>query len=816
MALNALVAALAAAAFAAPPAQAVVWYPPVVFSDNCEPCEAFMGMAADGTVIRAYHGAFGGAANGVVIPMGDQESGLVSTPLTEHLSSVLDLSVNAAGDALVALAARNADNTTHFGTVERRNGVWQPFRTLPGDPSHALVSVALADSGRAVVAWEEFEPDTPTRLRAATRTAAGVWSAASTIATDGTGSPEAALDTTGAATVAWLDSPAATLKAAHRPATGTWSAVRELGGAAFAPGASHAPFEFRLASRGSGRAIALVVSRDRVEGLSRAVYSTQLASGTWSEPVLHDSGAFAEDGTGTPPSRPRLDVNAAGAMVAAWAAGREVHAAGAPAGQPLGAVSKISEEDQLNVAPAVAISDDGSALIAWADDRVVNTVARPAGGTFEPIGAIPQQPRKGFYGLAADAEGRFAAAFSSDTRMSARSRPPVAILRAPVDPATGVTLRAVRGQPYRLTATDSFDPDRPDAAAGGIVSHAWDLDADGAFDDASGATEDATFDTSGGHPVAVRVTDNTGDVRVGRIAIDVAGLTPTASFAVSPPNPLTQEPVTLTSTTSAPPGADIQLLQWETNGPFLGYDDASGPTASATYPLPGTYTVGLQVTTSENAQATATQALTIGNRPPLPEFTATEAPIARTLVDFSASSSSDPDPPPGVGLRRFEWDLDGDGSFETDQGAAPEAVASYSAAGTINVGLRVTDAYGGSATLQRPLAVQPAAAALQVGSTGAGFQARTVAAIAAKLAAGARRVRFRAPRAGVLGVRFEARGSRRLLASTATVFRRGGIQVVRVRMTPALRRARFARVRVTWTPRGGRGVTVTRALRGTR
>jgi hypothetical protein len=61
----------------------------------------------------------------------------------------------------------------------------------------------------------------------------------------------------------------------------------------------------------------------------------------------------------------------------------------------------------------------------------------------------------------------------------------------------------------------------------------------------------------------------------------------------------------------------------------------------------------------------------------------------------------DPDGP----LARFEWDLDGDGSYETDTGVVAEASRSYTTPGPVAIGLRVTDAAGRTATTAGQLTV---------------------------------------------------------------------------------------------------------------
>jgi PKD domain-containing protein len=77
-----------------------------------------------------------------------------------------------------------------------------------------------------------------------------------------------------------------------------------------------------------------------------------------------------------------------------------------------------------------------------------------------------------------------------------RNRPPVATLTyAPLAPLTGDSVS--------LTST-AADPDGP------IVSQAWDLDGDGAFDDASGPIASISFPTAGNHTVRLLAIDRDG------------------------------------------------------------------------------------------------------------------------------------------------------------------------------------------------------------------------------------------------------------------------------------------------------------------
>src|SRR4051794_23740015 len=66
------------------------------------------------------------------------------------------------------------------------------------------------------------------------------------------------------------------------------------------------------------------------------------------------------------------------------------------------------------------------------------------------------------------------------------------------------------------------------------------------------------------------------------------------------------------------------------------------------------------------------------------EFTASpQAGPIGTLFIFDASAASGD---------RFLWDLDGDGTYETDTGPSKQATKSYTGAGPVTVGLKAIDA----------------------------------------------------------------------------------------------------------------------------
>lgn len=94
--------------------------------------------------------------------------------------------------------------------------------------------------------------------------------------------------------------------------------------------------------------------------------------------------------------------------------------------------------------------------------------------------------------------------------------------------------------------------------------------------------------------------------------------------------------------------------------------------------------------------------ITVTGATGVPTASFTISPVSGALVgqtvSFDGSASSDPDGP----LTAYEWDLDGDGSFETS-GATPSRA--YGAAGTVSVKLRVTDTSANQDTATQTLTI---------------------------------------------------------------------------------------------------------------
>jgi hypothetical protein len=160
---------------------------------------------------------------------------------------------------------------------------------------------------------------------------------------------------------------------------------------------------------------------------------------------------------------------------------------------------------------------------------------------------------------------------------------------------------------------------------------------------------------------------------------------------------------------SAEAGSTVRLY---TNPGCTGTPAAEGPAVEFASP-------GLAVSVADNSstgfRATATDkagnvspcsdSLTYSEVSPPSAAIAVSPTTALTgdTVSFDASASSDH---PGGTITRYQWDLDGDGSFETDTGASPTASRTFSAPAEIDPGVRVTSNSGHSGEARASLSIR--------------------------------------------------------------------------------------------------------------
>jgi len=241
---------------------------------------------------------------------------------------------------------------------------------------------------------------------------------------------------------------------------------------------------------------------------------------------------------------------------------------------------------------------------------------------------------------------------------------PTAVITGPSSGTTGQTLT--------FSGAGSSDPD------GNIVSYSWNF-GDGAT--ATGVEVSHAWDENGAYTVALTVTDNDGATDVEQTTVSIANRPPTAVIA-GPSSGTTGQTLTFSGSGSSDPDGTITAYSW-------GFGDgatASGVQVSHAYAGQGSYTVTLTVTDNDGATGTASSPVTIviPNQPPVAAWIYTTADLT---VNLDASSSTDPD---GT-IVSYQWYLGVAGGPGNQIGEGVSVSYTFTAAGTYDIFLVVTD-----------------------------------------------------------------------------------------------------------------------------
>ena len=259
----------------------------------------------------------------------------------------------------------------------------------------------------------------------------------------------------------------------------------------------------------------------------------------------------------------------------------------------------------------------------------------------------------------------------------------VGILRAipGATPTSGTTPLTVH------FTTDGEDP------AGTIEIFRWDFDGDSTWDTYDTVANDYThiYNNPGTYTALLYVQSSTGETATESITITVENNPPVATADVVPSNGEVPLAVALYGSGSDSDGS-IVLYEWDFEGDGI-YEWSSSTTGNTTYTYNeiGTYQAIFRVTDDAGLMGTAMAYTTVIEANPTgsPTATAAASPTegqAPLTVSFNGTAT---DPNNDVVL--YEWDFDGDGTFDWSSASSGSTTHIYTEAGLHVARFRATD-----------------------------------------------------------------------------------------------------------------------------
>ena len=236
--------------------------------------------------------------------------------------------------------------------------------------------------------------------------------------------------------------------------------------------------------------------------------------------------------------------------------------------------------------------------------------------------------------------------------------------------------------------TDGEDP------GGTIEIFRWDFDGNGTWDTYDTVARDynRTYNNPGTYNATLYVRSSTGETATTSITITVENNPPVATADVVPSNGEVPLTVQLVGSGTDSDGS-IVLYEWdfEGNGIYEWSSTTTG-TISYTYTAVGTFNAVFRVTDNSGLTATAHATTTVirTGPPGSPTATASANPTsgnAPLTVNFNGTAT---DPDNDIVL--YEWDFEGNGTYEWSSATTGSTSHTYNTAGTHVASFRVTDA----------------------------------------------------------------------------------------------------------------------------
>lgn len=251
----------------------------------------------------------------------------------------------------------------------------------------------------------------------------------------------------------------------------------------------------------------------------------------------------------------------------------------------------------------------------------------------------------------------------------------------------------------------TFDASESSAPAGEIESYEWSYEVSDDYSDETytGKSFSHSYAENGQYEVTLEVTDNGGGTDSTTKTVDVGGEDPTASFTISPSEPLPDETVQFDASGSTAPAGEIESYEWS----YEVSDDYSdqtftGDSFSHTYLENGEYDVTLEVEDNGGATDSVTKTVSVGGDPPEPVISATPSdPKPQEEVSFDATEST----APAGEIESYEWEYEVSDDYSDKTVTGESFTHTYQESGEYDVTLEIEDNGGATESTTKTIKV---------------------------------------------------------------------------------------------------------------
>ncbi len=236
------------------------------------------------------------------------------------------------------------------------------------------------------------------------------------------------------------------------------------------------------------------------------------------------------------------------------------------------------------------------------------------------------------------------------------------------------------GSPIEFSAAGSKDPN-------GLVMYAWDWNNDGIFNDSTASlTIRHTFNDNYAGKVTLRARNAKGQMKTDEATVTISNVAPIVTLG-NDFSAKEGELIDFQATVIDPGTEDILTYLWD----FGDGAQSDQKTPKHQYADNGTFTVKLTVRDDDGGETADQQVVTVTNVAPTADAGGPYKGKPNESVSVQATATD-----PGTGdVLSYSWDLNGDGTFETD---GQKVNALFAKNGNYTIKVKVEDDDGGKGT----------------------------------------------------------------------------------------------------------------------